>query len=181
MSFSSVAIADQDTFRFGLMPSIAQFTINDPSGQTAKGKSVSLLNAVMFINVTRDDRVMLIVGSNKYSVPASSTLIGEDVTRLDGSVSYQTLFRLSRNFKPMLGIGIGSAAETYKNRYKLSPGGFGIAQTPVERNINNFYYVLNAGHEWEINRTWNIGLNLQYERPVSEISTALKLGIYLTF
>ena len=177
---SSASYAETSTFRFGLMPTISVYNLNDPSGPTDQGNNLSLLSGVMFADAGRDSRFMLQASYDKFTLNATSVNVGQDVTRGAGSIAYQTMFRLSRNLKPWFGFGIGEASETYKNRYALV-GGFSNPLTPSDRSVNDLFVLIDASMEWEVSRTLVMGFNVQYDQPTGDSSRALKMGVYLTF
>ena len=82
--------------RFGISPSVSAFHLKDPDGPTANGSAFTPLSGLLIASAGRDARVLVHVQYDDFSVPASTTDIGENVTRLGGDVSYQILFRLSR-------------------------------------------------------------------------------------
>lgn len=135
----------------------------------------------MIVNAGRDSRLFADVSYDKYSLTATQSDIGQDVSRTGGSVSYQTLLRVSRDWKPWAGIGLGAASESYKNRYTLSPGGFSIAANPSERSLNALYLALSLSSEWQLNKSWNMGVHLKYEQPAGDGTKALRLGMYFVF
>ena len=178
---ASTAYAVQDTFRFGFMPTISFYNLNDPTGRTKPGQNITLLSGLIFVDAGRDARFLVNGSFDKFSVAASTMDIGEDVTRLSASASYQTMFRLSRDFKPWLGFGVGDATESYKNRYLLTGGGFSTPVSPSERSVNNVFGLVNVSTEWELNRQWNFGFHFQYELPFGEGASVYKAGVYFSY
>lgn len=173
--------ASSDAFRFGLMPTISIYTVVDPNGPTAPGNGFSYLSGVMLADAGRDSRVMAHLIYDKFSLAATTKNIAQDVTRTSGSISYQSMLRLTRGWKPWLGAGIGQASETYKNRYRLTPGGFSSPLADQERSVNNVFILVNTSTEWQVNKQWDMGVNLQYEHPVGEGSQVFRVGIYAVF
>jgi len=177
--WASTSHAEEKVFRVGLMPAISTFNIIDPFGPTATGNGFSLLNAVGILDVGRDSRLIGSVGYDKFTLGASASNIGQDVARTGGSVSYQSMFRFTREFKPWVGVGLGVASESYKTRYTLSSGGNSVPASPPERSVNNIFAVLNISTEWQVNKTFDMGVHLQYEHPSGDGTKTLRIGIYI--
>lgn len=178
---NAVSAASSDAFRFGLMPTISIYNVNDPSGPTAPGNGFSYLSGVMLADAGRDSRVMAHLIYDKFSIAATTENIAQEVTRMSGSITYQSMLRLTRGWKPWLGAGIGQATETYKNRYRLTPGGFSVPLTEQERNVNNVFLLVNTSTEWQVNKEWDMGVQLQYEQPIGDGSTVFRVGIYAVY
>jgi hypothetical protein len=178
---SPLAFASEGTFRFGLMPTISMYNVVDPYGPTQTGNAFTYLSGVILADTGRDSRAMANLIYDKFSLSATQTSIAQDVTRTGGGISYQTMFRLSRGFKPWVGFGIGAASESYKNRYTLSPGGFSIPASPSERSINNVFVMLNISNEWQLNKNWDMGLHLQYEQPTGDGTRIVRVGLYIVY
>ncbi len=173
------ALAD-DAMRFGISPSVSGFHLKDPDGPTASASAFTPLSGLLIATAGRDARVLVHVQYDKFSVPASTADIGENVSRLGGDVSYQALFRLSRAWKPWGGIGLGYTSEQYTTRYTLTPGGHLATQYP-DRSVSSVALVLNTSTEWRLDRDWSMGAQLQYEQPLGSGASALRLGLYLVY
>ena len=166
--------------RFGISPSVSAFHLKDPDGPTANGSAFTPLSGLLIASAGRDARVLVHVQYDDFSVPASTTDIGENVTRLGGDVSYQILFRLSRAWKPWGGIGLGYAGEHYTTRYTLTPGGHLASQYP-DRSASSVALVVNTSTEWRLERDWSMGAQLQYEQALGNGASALRFGLYLVY
>jgi len=180
LSTYSVSTVADDAMRFGVSPSVSGFHLKDPDGPTASASAFTPLSGLLIATAGRDARVLVHVQYDKFSVAASTTDISENVTRLGGDVSYQTLFRLSRAWKPWGGIGLGYTNEQYTTRYTLTPGGHLATQYP-DRSVSSVALVLNTSTEWRLNRDWSMGAQLQYEQPLGSGASALRLGLYLVY
>ena len=84
------------------------------------------------------------------------------VAEIDFGLDYQ--WRLSRQFKPRLGVGVGYTNSRYSNRYTTDPDGF-LLDRYDDDNKNNFLVYLNASHYWTISREWALGANLRGTLP----------------
>lgn len=171
----------QDTFRFGWMPVISIFNVVDPNGPTAQGNAYSGLSGIVIMDAGRDSRLIGHLVYDKFSITASTINIAQDVSRTGGSVSYQTNLRIARGWKPWVGAGLGEVSETYKNRYRLTPSGFSSPLADQERSVNNVFILVNTSTEWQVNKQWDMGVNLQYEHPIGEGSQVFRVGIYAVF
>lgn len=179
----SFAQADDKSMRFGLMPMYSRYEINDPIGPTRTGVDISTLSGVAIFDAGRDSRIFVNAFYADFNLTASTTNVGQTVKQTGVTASYQMMFRLTRNIKPWLGIGLGYESERYQNRYLTTPGGYLAPGSPYpERDVVNYPVVLNASHEWQYNRNFDVGLHLQFEQPISsDGARALRLGIYVVY
>ena len=121
----SRAQADEDgeELRYGAQASLNHYTIADPDGPTSSASGASI-SAIVLMPTGRNRRVMFNLNRESFSLNGSTTNVAQDVTSLSGGLSYQALFRVTRKWKPWVGIGAGYASIDYENRYTLTPGGF---------------------------------------------------------
>ena len=176
---SALARAD-DAMRFGVSPSVSAFHLKDPDGPTANGSAFTPLSGLLIASAGRDARVLVHIQYDSFDVAASTTDIGQNVRRVGGDVSYQTLFRLSRAWKPWGGIGLGYTNESYTTRYTLTPGRHLASQYP-DRTSSSVALVVNTSTEWRLDRDWSMGAQLQYEQPLGSGASALRFGLYLVY
>jgi hypothetical protein len=171
-----------ESFRFGVLPSIALYSVEDPLGPTEQRAGFSPA-AVMFIEMGRDSRLMAQLAYDSFTTTASTTNVHNDVTSLNVGLSYQMMMRVTRGWKPWLGVGAAYASEKYENRYTVTSGGFLCATCPYPNRTNDdFLLVLNASSEWQINRDWDMGLHLQFEQPMASDGTrVVRFGLYLVY
>lgn len=171
-----------ETFRFGILPSIASYSVEDPQGPTEQRAGFSPA-AVLLIDMGRDSRLLAQIAYDKFTTSASTTNVNNDVTSLNVGLSYQMMMRITRGWKPWLGVGAAYANESYSNRYTLTSGGFLCATCPYpDRTKDDFLVVLNASSEWQLNRDWDMGLHLQLEQPTgSDGLRVIRFGIYAVY
>ena len=175
---SFCADEDMQPFRYGVQTSLNSYQIDDPDGHTAGGGGLSI-SAIALIDVGRARRLMFNLNKDAYTLDPSTTNIGQQVSSIGGGLSYQFLLRLTRNWKPWVGAGLGYTSATYKTRYRLTPGG---ASLPLgERNDTDISFLLNANTEWQFNRDWDIGVQAQISRSINDDATTLRLGIYAVY
>lgn len=171
-------LAEGEQIRFGAQGSLNQYTVDDPLGPTAKGSGPGL-SAIALIDVGRESRALFTVYRDSYSLQGTQTNVGQDVTALGGGVSYQKMVRATRSWKPWIGLGVGYASTTYKNRFLYTAGGF--KQIYADRTDAAFSVLLNANTEWEFNRDWDIGLMAQYARSISDKAGSIRVGLYFVY
>lgn len=171
-----------ESFRFGVLPSIAIYSVEDPLGPTEQRAGFSPA-AVMLIDMGRDSRLMALLAYDSFITAASTTNVHNEVTSLSVGLSYQMMMRVTRGWKPWLGVGAAYASEKYTNRYTVTSGGFLCSTCPYpDRTKDDFLVVLNASSEWQINRDWDMGLHLQFEQPMTSDGTrVVRFGFYLVY
>ena len=171
-----------ESFRFGVLPSIASYNVEDPLGPTEQRAGFSPA-AVLLMDMGRDSRLMAQVAYDKFTTNASTTNVNNDVTSLNVGLSYQMMMRVTRGWKPWLGVGAAYANESYSNRYTLTSGGFYCSACPYpDRTKDDFLVVLNASSEWQLNRDWDMGIHLQFEQPTSSDGLrVIRFGVYAVY
>lgn len=177
-SMASPALSAEDEFRFGAQTSLNSYRVDDPAGTTAGGNGLSL-SGIALVDIGRNDRLMLNINKDAYKLAASTTDIGQDVSSFGGGLSYQSMLRVTRTFKPWLGAGVGYSSITYKNRYKLTPGGFSVPM--ANRDATDIALLLNANSEWQFNNNWDIGLQAQLAKSISDKSSTFRVGVYVVY
>jgi outer membrane protein W len=176
---ATVASADKG-FRIGWMPSITSTSIEDPNGPVEDHTAAALLQAVGIFDMGRDVRIFANAVYDKYEVDASTTNIHYDVSRFGINATYQWNVRLTRSFKPWLGVGLGYSQDTFADRYTLTPGGFLAASYP-DRTVDSFNLVLNSSIDWQISRDLDLGIHFQWEQPTGDGARSARVGVYIAY
>lgn len=180
IAFLPVVSVAAETFRFGWLPTVSYFDIQDPNGPTADHTGVTYLSGVVIADVGRDSRLFIHGHYDTFAVEASTTNIHESITRYGLNASYQINLRVSRSWKPWAGVGLGFVQEEAKERYTLTPGGF-LGATFPDRSINTFGALLNFSNEWRLDNNWDIGVHVQYEHPFDDAARILRAGVYFIY
>ena len=175
---ASPAQSAEDEFRFGAQTSLNSYRVDDPAGTTARGNGLSF-SGIALVDVGRDSRVMLNINKDVYTLDASTTNVGQDVSSAGGGLSYQSMLRVSRTWKPWVGAGLGYTSTTYKNRFKFTPGQNKILY--ADRKATDIAVLLNANSEWQFNRDWDIGLQAQFAKSISDKLSTFRVGIYVVY
>ena len=180
-SIASPALsAENDTFRYGVQTSLNNYKIDDPAGSTAVGSGLSV-SGIALLNVGRESRVMFNLDKDSYSLAGTTTNVGQNVSSIGGGVSYQNMLRVTRNWKPWIGVGLGYASATYKNRFTMMTPGQPYTYLYADRTATDTALLLNTDSEWVINRDWDIGLQAQFAKTFSDKSSTFRVGIYLVY
>jgi hypothetical protein len=169
---------ENEPFRFGVQTSLNRYASYDPVGPTAGGSGLSVSGIALY-NLGREGRAMFNIDRDSYSMKASQTNVGQDVTSFGGGASYQTMLRLTRTWKPWVGMGLGYTSTSYKNRFVFTPGG---AKTfYADRDTTSMQLLLNANSEWVFNRDWDMGLQMQFAKGLSNNTSTFRVGIYAIY
>jgi len=180
-SVAAPALADETKpFQFGVQTSLNSYKIDDPAGQTAPGSGLSL-SGIALVGYGRDSRLMINVNKEAYSLAGSTSNVGQDVSSFGGGVSYQSLWRATRTWKPWIGAGLGYTSTTYKNRYTFTSPSMQFKYLYADRSATDVSLLLNADSEWHYNRDWDIGLQAQLAKSISSKSGSLRVGIYVVY
>ena len=177
-SLASPALSAEETFRFGAQTSLNSYRVDDPVGPTAAGNGLSV-SGIALVDVGRESRVMLNINKDTYTLAASTANVGQEVSSFGGGVSYQSMLRIARTWKPWIGAGLGYTSTTYKNRFIFTPGQNKILY--ADRKETDIAVLLNANSEWQFNRDWDIGLQAQLAKSISDKSSSFRVGIYVVY
>ena len=171
---------ENDSLRYGVQTSLNSYRIDDPAGPTAAGSGLSL-SGIALVEFGRDSRVMINIDKASYSLAGSTTNVGQDVSSIGGGVSYQSLWRATRTWKPWIGAGLGYTSTTYKNRYIFTSPSMQFKYLYADRSATDIALLLNADSEWHYSRDWDIGLQAQLAKSISDKSSTLRVGIYVVY
>lgn len=176
---ASPAQSAEDAFRYGVQTSLNRYRVDDPAGKTANGSGVSY-GLIAFYETNRSGRFMFNVNKDAYELAASTNEIGQNVTSMGGSVSYQRMWRLARDFKPWFGAGLGYTAAHYRNRHTITPSG--LFSVPLaNRDATETSFLLNGAVDWRLNQDFDIGLQAQFNQAISSNSNSFRVGIYVVY
>lgn len=171
------AFADDKTLRFGGQVSENSYSLTDPSGPTANGTGVSFGGLALY-DLNRNGRMLANLTKESYKLTASTTNVGQDVSAFGASLSYQKMWRLTRDFKPWFGVGIGYSAMSFKNRHTLTPTG--LFSVPLaNRDTSEFALLLNTNSEWEIDHDFSWGVQGQFSSSSS--AKSFRVGLYVIY
>jgi len=179
--FAGSSYAANESFRFGFMPVYSMYYLHDPDGPTVAKGNITPVSAVGIYDWGRDARIFAHVYYADFTLPASSTNIGQNVKQYGFDGSYQIMWRLTRNFRPWFGLGLGFANETYTTRHTVVSGYVPPGGSYPDRTVENFYGVLNASNQWRLSRFWDMGVHLQLEKPTGDGARVIRAGIYFVF
>ncbi len=172
--------AENDPLRFGVQTSLNSYRIEDPAGPTAGGSGLSLSGIALY-EFGRDSRLMININKDAYSLEASTSNVGQNVSSMGGGVSYQSKWRVSRTWKPWIGAGLGYTSTTYKSRYTFTSPSQQFKYLYADRSATDVALLLNANSEWQFNKDWDIGLQAQLAKSISGKSSTLRVGFYVVY
>ena len=172
--------AAEEPKMIGWAPWFGSLSVSDPAGDTAS-EGVSLPLSAMFVIPGKRDRRWVFTGFGyDFRLPASTTNIGQSVKGFSLAGWYQFRFRLSRSFKPWLGIGLQADMLDINARHKVDSDGF-LAVTYPDRKETNYALVLNLSQEWNISHDFNLGVNAQYLASISDSLSGPLVGVSLLY
>ena len=175
----TTAHAERD-WHIGWLGGVTNYSIDDPFGPTQSKSKFLWKDVVGLYDLSRDRRVFGMLSDNSYTVDASPTEIGQDAARKAGLLAYQFNFRLSREFKPWVGLGVGYASESYKPRYTVTSTGFLKAHFP-DRDVDGAFVLANASAQWPFAGGTAAGIHLQYEHGFSGLSDQITAAFFISY
>lgn len=162
---------------------MAAATRNQLASQDNAGGPVSdpaWLNFMLVSPRERDNRYVAQLYSTRFYTSASTRDVGATVNRSGVNLSYQWLLRLTRDWKPWVGVGAGYARETHNTRYTLRSDGY-LGQTFPDLAPSGLVVLANASTEWSVADQVSVGLHLQLELPLAHTTTVTGVGVYLLY
>lgn len=141
-------------------------TIEDPDGPT---ESVSEFSPYQFSwrsNLSRKSRYKAKFYYSSFKTDASTFNIGQEVTQLDVSISYQKKFNISRSIHPYFGLGVSYSKFEAIARHNIDDAGF-LSSTFPDLKDDVFYVLFNSDIEFEINEKFDYGFTFLHREPLS--------------
>lgn len=176
----AVQAAGLDGLRAGWGAGGKYFFVSDPDGTTPSHTDVTYLNLIGVYDAQPDTRYFLQLFKDQYSLDATVTEIGQSVDRKGLNISYQWNTRLTRKWKPWVGIGVGVSKDEYSGRHLIDQDGFRVRNYPdyEDTSIN---VLLNTATEWNLSSSLNLGLLLQTSYSLNGSMTDATALFYLTY
>jgi hypothetical protein len=177
--FGMPAYADND-WHIGWVGGISEPRIKDPDGPIQSRSEPLVEDLLVMYDLSRDTRILVQGTAQNYTLDASTTDIGQKVSRLGLIASYQLRLRLSDVFKPYFGAGLGYESESYKNRYTVTDTGF-LQQQYSGRKENSASIAVNATTQWNFLFGTQAGFHLQYEYGLGRLSNLATVGVIISY
>ncbi len=170
----------KDEIRYGWSPSFVALSIDDPDGNTNSSSELQLLGGTVIYPLSRSTRTLVSLSLYDFELDAGVNKIGQGVESLSIAGSYQWKFKMSRKFKPWLGVGLNINMDELTNRHTIDQDGY-LAQTYTDREETSIGINLGASHEWDISDGILMGLNIEYLIPLGESLEGFKIGMSLYY
>lgn len=169
-----------ESTRFGWLPTVSYVDVGDPNGPAEIYTGLTYLSAVLLTDLGRDSRLFLHGHYDTFDLEASTSNIHQSVDRYGVNAVYQINLRITRAWKPWVGLGLGYSQDKITDRYILTPGGFTGARYP-DRTEDSVIAVANVSSEWQFSRELDMGLHFQWEEPLSDGVRAVRVGLYIVY
>ena len=161
-----IAMSNAQAERFAWMPSYSSVSVSDPDGNT---KDFTGLLPFEFSYIGDGKRSRIVWGAAFYdfNIDATTSNIGQDITGFEVNGVWAHKWAASRSFKPWLGIGFSASVLEFTSRHTIDTDGF-LNQNFEDREDTIVNVILNATHEWSINKTFYWGVSLEYKVPIGD-------------
>jgi hypothetical protein len=141
---------------------------------------VNFLSGLLIINSGRSSRYWIQGQYHSLDFDGSETEIGQSVSGFEVAVLYQSKFRLSRHFKPWLGIGLSVAALDFEDRFITDNQGF-LAQRFDDKSETGIAVDFNFTTEIDWFKDYDTGFSFRVSVPTSDVLAKAEAGFYITF
>ncbi|ERS88338.1 hypothetical protein Q672_10805 [Marinobacter sp. EVN1] len=163
---ASADLWDIDTSA-GVSPAVMIYESKEPEGTTPTETAVYPLTLTATFDINRINRVMADFRYVDIEFDAGDDGVGATVEGYQLSTILQHQFRLSRNFRPWLGVGVVSTVFESTDRYRTDGDGF-LLERYDDRDDTTLSGVANAALEWELSRDWILATEARYELPFGD-------------
>ena len=178
---SQSAIARQgNDLVYGYYPKMAFLGVDDPDGDTDTSSDLQAFGVVVLYKLERDTRIMATLNIYDFELSPGFNQIGQDVETTSFAVFYQSQFKLGRSFKPWLGAGPVFNIDEFTNRVDTDSDGF-LNETFSDREETTIGLGLIASQEWELNDSFSLGLNFEYQIPLDESLEGFTIGFSVLY
>ncbi len=165
-SFSTYA-ERESTIRIGYSPRIINLSVDDPDGNTNSSSEAQYLGAMVLYEMSRNKRLYSYLALYDFALDPGVDKTGQDVESTSFGFYYQSNFKLSRSFKPWLGVGGVVNVASFTNRLTVDSDGY-IENTYSDRDDTAISLGLSASNEWKLNDSLSWGINVEYLYPLGE-------------
>jgi len=177
LTFASLVHAD--TFEYGFLP-VVGFYKSSVDKDTEVLADVNVLSGLLIINSGRNSRIWTQAQYHSLDFDGSKSKIGERVKGFEIAMLYQSNFRVSRHFKPWLGVGISVATLKFKDRYIKDDQGF------LDRRFDNKTKTgLAVDFNFTTETNWfddyDTGFSFRLSVPTNDVLAKAEAGFYITF
>jgi len=165
------------SLRYGLMVGTSSMKVDDPDGKTAATTEFSFPNVLLVSDLTRDKRLFINMFGQSGTLDASTTEIGQDITRIGATGMLQFAFF---DKAVWLGAGLGVVQEKFESRHQVDDAGF-LNSEFKDRTEIAVPFLVGVSTQYSINRDLDIGLHLQYEAPLRGDINVLSAYAYILY
>lgn len=167
--------------KFGWAPFYSpNLTVDDPDGSTDSSQEFVALSAIALFPFGRDNRWMVNITKYDFTLDASQSDIGQDVKSTTVAGFYQRRLRLSRYFKPWVGLGPQIEFSDATGRHTIDADGF-LARKFSDQDGLAYAVGLVASHEWQLSDHIDVGVNGGYMFSLSDAIEGGSLGALLLY
>jgi len=177
--FTFASLTHADTFEYGLLPVVGLYK-SSLDLDTEVLPAVNLLSGLLIINSGRSSRFWIQGQYHSLDFDGNETQIGQTVSGFEIATLYQSRFRLSRHFKPWLGIGFSVASLAFKDRFVTDNQGF-LAQRFDDTSKTGVAVDLNFTTQMDWFKDYDTGLSLRVSLPTNDVLAKVEAGFYITF
>jgi len=171
--------AHTDTFEYGFLPVVGVYQ-SSLDLDTEVLPAVNLLSGLLIINSGRSSRFWIQGQYLSLDFDGDQTEMGESVSGFEVAALYQSEFRLSRHFKPWLGIGLSVTSLEFKDRYTTDSQGF-LAQRYADTSETGLAVDVNFTTATDWFKDYDTGFSFRVSLPTNDVLATIEAGLYITF
>jgi len=157
---------------------VVSASIEDPNG-SAETTPVIFPTFIYYVDMSRDQRAVSKFSYYDFSLNASQTDIGQEVTSLSFAGIYEWRQRIKRDFKPFLGAGLSFNSESIKSRHTVDNEGF-LDQRYQDLDNAGFSLLLSASIDIEVADS-NFQMRGVYTIPTYDGVSGIELSLLYLF
>ena len=177
ITFASYTHAD--TFEYGFLP-VAGVYQSSLDLDTEVLSTVNPLSGILIINSGRSSRYWIQGQYHSLDFKGTETELGQSVSGFEVALIYQSKFRLSRHFKPWLGVGLSVSALEFTDRFITDNQGF-LAQRFDDKKETGLAVDFNFTTETDWFKDYDTGFSFRVSVPTNDVLAKVEAGFYITF
>ena len=173
------SLAFAETFDYAWLPALGQYQsfVDEDSEQRLLG---NVLSGVILINTGRSSRWWVQGLYIDIDFDGTETEIGQNISGLEVAAIYQSRYRLSRHFKPWLGMGLSAAVLEFEDRYLTDDQGF-LAQSFPDTQETALNLELQFVTDIDLLDDYETGISVRASIPTNDVLGKIEVALYIVF
>jgi len=151
----------------GVSPMLMNYRAKEPEENTGRELTIYPVALTSTVEINRISRIYADLRYIDVDIPAEDGGLGLTAKGYQLTTAYQRQFRLARDFRPWVGIGVVSSKIEFSDRFTTDNSGF-LGEVLEDREETGMSALLMATLEWQLTRSWTATTDVRYEHPLPD-------------